>query len=556
MPGLIAQPLAAPDWQGDEGSPYVHWWRQVEFNADAAGSAGIGFLTFGQDSTGPAPGFAAHPGPGHRGHRRSLPIWKSALPAGSGARIADALAKQAAPAVLVVIDGDINPVHDRFRDAAAGPRILAHWLMEAPYQPGSARVPFGREIRRDEIAAATFGCTEDEALRRLGCHSLTEAFAPRGTAQLSAHGTHVLGLAGGTRTGDSDAALLRTAPILAVSLPSNRLLSVSGVFLEVFADQALAWVERRLDEMAGDDWPPVVINMSYGLAAGAKDGSGHLSRRILAFLTRHPSVQILMPAGNDGLAEGHCMLVAGGTHAMIGWIVSPSDPFSSHAEVWVNGNAPAIRLVLTSPDGDRLEMPAVAGNGRHAAVELVSARKLAVARIYPLGTGADENRRGYLICVAPTRRYGPDLSPAPAGIWTVELAGAGDATAAVHLQSERPLMPNSLAGHPGRLVQLSGQMAKPQRDGTLNALPVGSGAQIIDCLTASNGKVVTWSARGDRLAVPLIPDGFPVVGERSPSRPSLIAAGYRSGSTALVAGTSFACAAASRTALIAALTTP
>ena len=557
MPGLVAQPMAAPDAQGDEGSAYVHWWRQVEFNAASPEAAGIGFLTFGQDGTGPAPRFAAHPGPNHPGHRRTLPIWKSALlPTGSVGRLADPLAKLTAPAVLVVIDGDINPVHDRFRDGAGKPRILAHWLMEAAYQPGSSRVPFGREIRRAEIETATVGRTEDEALRHLGCHSLSDAFAPRGTAQLSAHGTHVLDLAGGTRTGDHDAALLRTAPVLAVSLPSNRLLSASGVFLEVFVDQALTWVEQRLDEMAGNDWPPVVINLSYGLAAGPKDGSGHLSRRILAFLTRHPSVQIFMPAGNDGLGEGHAMLVAGGDHGKIGWIVSPSDPYSSHAEVWVNGNAPAISLVLTSPDGDRLEMPGLAGAGPHRPVELVSGGGKPVARIYPLGHGITENRHGYLICVAPTRRYGAGLPAAPGGIWTIALSGAGDATAALHLQSERPLTPNSLAGHPGRLVQLSGQLAKPQRDGTLNALPVGSGAQIIDCLRASDGKVVGWSARGDRLAVPPIPDGFAVRGERSPARPNLLAAGYRSGSTALVEGTSFACAAAARTALMVALTAP
>ena len=557
MPGLVAQPVAAADWQGDEGSPYVRWWRQVEFNAGSPEAAGIGFLTFGQNDIGPAPHFAAHPGPDQHGHRRTLPIWKSALPpAGSPAGMADPLAKLAAPAVLVVIDGDINPVHDRFRDAAGAPRILAHWLMEAPYQQGATRVPFGREVRRTEIAAASLGRTEDEALRRLGCHSLSDAFAPRGTAQLSAHGTHVLDLAGGTRTGDADAALLRTAPILAVSLPSNRLLSASGVFLEVFVDQALTWVEQRLNDISGTDWPPVVINLSYGLAAGPKDGSGHLPRRILDFLTRHPSAQMFMPAGNDGLAEGHGMLVAGGDHGKIGWIVSPSDPYSSHAEVWVNGNAPAIGLVVTSPDGDRLEMTAAAGAGRHRPVELVSSGGKPVARIYPLGPGITENRRGYLICVAPTRRYSPVPATAPAGIWTIALSGAGDATAAVYLQSERPLTPNSLAGHPGRLVQLSGQLAKPQRDGTLNALPVGSGAQIIDCLRASDGKVVGWSARGDRLAVPPIPDGFAVIGERSPARPNLLAAGYRSGTTALVAGTSFASAAAARTALRVALAAP
>lgn len=556
MAGLVAQPLATPDWQGDEGSPYIHWWRQAEFNASAAGAAGIGFLTFGHDNSGPAPRFTAYPGPDPTGHRRTLPIWKSALPTGSNARVGDPLPRQTSPAVLVVIDGDINPVHDHFRDASGAPRILAHWLMEAPFIPGSDQVPFGREIRRDEIAAASLGCTEDEALRRLGCHSLSNAFSPRGTAQISAHGTHVLDLAGGTRTGDTDAALLRTAPILAVSLPSNRLLSASGVFLEVFVDQALAWVEQRMNELAGKDWPPVIINMSYGLAAGPKDGSGHLSRRILAFLTSHPLVQVLMPAGNDGLDEGHAMLVAGGNHAKIGWIVSPSDPYSSHAEIWVNGNAPAISLVLTSPDGEMLEMPAVADADPHRPVELVSKDKKPVARIYPLGPGITENRRGYLMCVGPTRRYDPGQPVAAGGIWTVELSGAGNASAALYLQSERPLTPNSLAGHPGRLVQLSGQMARPQRDGTLNALPVGSGAQIIDGLRGSDGKVVAWSARGDRRALPPIPDGFPVMAERSPARPHLLAAGYRSGTTALVEGTSFACAAAARSALIAALSSP
>jgi hypothetical protein len=571
--GLVLREPQPSLWPSDEASPYVDWWISVERDSGTREAGQRSPLTFSKRVEGA--GFELSPN-GSRGAKRQILMWNWALPKGDRRRrpsrtsvpsagFGKPLTKFATPprTVFVVIDTAINPLHDRFQGNDGRPRILAHWMMEGRFDPGSARVPFGCEARTEDLVAALDGRTEEMALRHLGAHSFDLAFAPRETAQLAAHGTHVLDLAAGTDPGDEgpEAKALRAVPILAVSLPSNRLLSPSGAFLEVFVDQALSWAEARLDELLGPDSSSrVVVNLSYGLSAGSKDGSDYLPRRIAEFRDKRSTACVTMPAGNDGLAQMHAILEACDGRRQVGWLVLPSDPFSAYAEVWTTGPPAGIGVEIEAPGGDVLPIPDLGQLKPGKALELARPKDQGgtpVARLYSLGGGDLEGRRGVLFCVAPTRRIRPGGAVAPAGFWALRLTGEQAPRtevhfrADVHLQSERPLTSGSLVGRPSRLVPVG--EVKPVREGTLNAVAVGSKARIIDATRASDECIVAWSSQGDTTYLPAFEADGTEEAERSPSRPGLLAAGYRSGTVATVQGTSFASALAARAALLSAM---
>lgn len=609
---ITSRPSTASRWPGAEGSPYVDWWTQSEYRSgirEIAAPELAGVFRFAEFYALPPATVAGamrfRPGTppvGARGTRRTMPMWPSSLPPETSddltgqpqdnpqdnrpslikvppSEFGDPLPAHAGlpPAVAVVIDTDINPLHERFLDAAGGPRVVAHWLTESAWR-SDRRVPFGREVRTAELHAALALGTEDEGLRALDVETFTRAYGPRGAAHPLAHGTHVMTLAAGTDPQDRSplAAALREVPILAVSLPSNRLLSASGVFLDVFVDQALEWVAGRLAEMFPQGVPPVVVNLSYGLAAGPKDGSGYLNDRIRSWLRALPQARLFIPAGNDGLTGGHAVLTCHDGRSAIGWMVPPADPLSTHAEVWFTRNDPETRLHLTPPGQDA---PITINLAPETVIDLVAGadpQAEPFGRVYVLPGKGTFKKAGCLVCLGPTRPRRPERPAAPAGLWQIAVSGRGDLRADVTLQSERGLTPHSRMSPPTRLLALSDGGAQPQRSGTLNDIGILTGATLVNgmdlaaqahldrfgpgtCHRAGAAQdpaplgeaLARWTSRGDPRAAPPTSDGMPFPADRSRALPGIPAPGYRSGSSSTVEGTSFSTALASRDALVA-----
>ena len=546
MPQFIARAYApGPNaWPAGIESAYVDWWLQVDRTGQAAeATAGLGFP---RQATTPMHGVKAGD-PVTDG--RFLPMWDVALNPKANVVLNDALAALVArpQAILVVIDTDINPLQERFRDSSGAPRILAHWLMEAPFLGKSKRVAFGRELRRDDFDSVKT-MDEDSALTELGCQNVVMANAPRGLALTDAHGTHVLDLAVGTDPDRADAAsrALRDVPILAVSLPSDRILSPSGVFLEVCLDLALGWVQQRLGELFPGpemDWPQVAVNLSYGLSAGSKEGSDKVPKRLAAFLGSHPKVKLFMPAGNDGKGKGRASLTTSAVETGIGWQVAADNPFSTYAEIWFQpGVMDDLTMTLVPPEGPGM---VIYPNAALTAQEIVATGSDdPVARAYAVGLGAG-GRRGLVLCVGPTASRRSNWISAPRGLWQVRIGPtASPVRVSVEAQSERSLRPSETGVRPSQLVSDHG--VDPDPRGTLNALAVGSGAVIVAGYRLSDKQPVDWASRGDLTQNPGFAPNVAFPADRSVTRIGLIAAGYRSGSSITVQGTSFATALATR----------
>lgn len=506
-------------------------------------------------------------------------------------------------AIVGVIDSAIALSHARFRRIDGGTRFLSAWLQGGSWRPGAA-VPFGRELFRTEIDRlmwrATLGGTVDEAAfdRAAG---LTQFDDPRGDRRLEnngTHGTHVADLAAGfdLRDGRLDEAR-RRLPIIAVGLPPRTSMGANGNFLEFFAIHAVEYIIDRADRIwqacgyGPDGGFPIVINLSYGLKAGPKDGHMLIEEVIRAATRRAEEtgrpIRIVLPAGNDLLAEGVAEfdVLEGGVS--LDWRIKPEDHTPNFAEIWSEvipgsrGSQPTHPLTArvapplgpTSPDS-----PGSAGQMTTLSDDADPDRPL--ARIYcrrhdngTPGSAASRpwHRLGYYLCTAPTLEL-DRIDGVPSGRWSINVAGGGRAYA--YVQSDQTLTFGSVTGllstfdHPdfdavderGRAIdvfdypydgsapELTDLPPPITRRGTMNAIANNAESRVIGSYRGSDGKPSVFSSAassepvGDGRAAPtaVLP------GEDGAARFGIIAAGSKSGSATAMQGTSFSTALATR----------
>lgn len=191
--------------------------------------------------------------------------------------------------IMGVIDVGIPLGHRRLRDADGTSRVLAAWQQlsseRTPY------MPFGREVLKGEIDDLIADCSgqshkgwlDEERFNQLtDVVDMHSHFGQREAARFTSHGAHVMDLAAGCDP-DEEPTFSKRVKIIAVNMPTIDVVGHSGEFLGGFA---LAGVERILtlaDAIwkksfgINDDQPPapcpcpIVINMSFGRQAGAKN---------------------------------------------------------------------------------------------------------------------------------------------------------------------------------------------------------------------------------------------------------------------------------------------
>ena len=385
-------------------------------------------------------------------------------------------------------------------------------------------------------------------------------------------------------------------------------MGANGNFLEFFAIHALEYIVDRADRIwqacgyGPEGGFPIVINLSYGLKAGPKDGH-MLIEEVIRAVERHAGetgrpVRVILPAGNDLLSEGvaEFELPEDGSVAL-DWRIRPEDHTPNFAEVWSDtipgGGRTArhpLKLCVAPPEGPA--SPAERGRaGQMTTLCDDAAPGVPLARIYcrrhddlpPGGAGKPTwHRLGYTLCTAPTLEV-DRLAGAPAGCWTLNLERSrhNSERAFAYVQSDQTLTFGSVTGllatfdHPdfksvdeaGRAIDafdyptdgsapVTTDLPPPiTRRGTLNAIGSHRESRVIGSYRATDGKPSTFSSAassrpvGDGRAAPtaLLP------GEEGAARFGLLAAGSKSGSAAAMQGTSFSTALATRAVALALL---
>ncbi len=603
-------------------TPYEHWWmrqdrtrrHEVAQLAGAGGPAEGPFVTI--RGLAPSDGEAQGAGPDDFFWH---PAWSrnpqgdapDALPADLSARIGPV----PADAVIVgIIDDAIALGHRRF-GIGAGPvphrsRFLAAWQQGAEYQTGAQ--PLGQVLLRPEIESLIAERSHGDWFDDVGFNRAVDparrpsvALSPgaRGLEQAAAHGTQVLDMACGEEPGSDEAQLLRR-PILAVNLPSRRILGLAGAFLEPYCVLAMQWIVAVADRLWAEQHPqagpggfPVVLNLSYGHQAGTKTGTSRIERAFRQLQKARPGgapLHLVMPTGNDNLARSNLRWrMEPGVGLDVPWRLGPEDQTSNFVEIWVDleagemagaGAGAPVAIAVTAP-----------GAAPDSPDALVAATyrddPTGTARVYcdlmSVGEAPALRRLRYVVATRPTLDPLEPGACARAGLWHIRLDWA-EGTAAprnvyVNIQIDIAPLPGgsvSRRGYfdspsyrthdpAGRLLDtyvypLTGQGAdnlEPadrfgpvQRKGSQNALGNHEAVLLIAGHRLCDGRPADVSAttyplsqqRGDGKA-PVAPQAaasFPV--DLSPGLTGLRAAGPRSGSTARLRGTSFAAPQATR----------
>lgn len=210
----------------------------------------------------------------------------------------------------------------------------------------------------------------------------------------------------------------------------------------------------------------VVINVSYGAAAGAHDGTSIIEEALTELATLRNRLHIVASAGNlhRSKTHAHIDLEQGESNHFV-WRVGPDNPAESFLEVWLphhylacdeskgaeplpEGSLKRFLIAIHAPSGQveqvcwgnvRLLREVGAGADTLAVAGVVFARRVVQGR----------NGTMVLLAVAPTRlatsgSVGPRL-PGPHGEWIVEVSylgspGDGEGKGAkvrVHAWSER-----------------------------------------------------------------------------------------------------------------------
>lgn len=522
-----------------------------------------------------------------------------------------ALKRSGPPVVVGIVDDGIAFAHSHFLSGdGVTTRMHAFWDQRDPVpitgSGGSSGtpVPYGIELRRHDINQLLnrhrhAGLVDEDALYA--------EVGQRQVLQRVRHGTHVLDVAAGSGPGESSDAV-----IVAVQLPATIAADSSGANLAPYLLDAVRYIVARADELAASlndkapgepaqlQFPPVVINLSYGLMGGPHDGSSLLELALADLVARREGrlslappqsgvtgganlnpgkapLAIVIAAGNSALERCHAQfdLPAQGTQ-QLKWRIPPDCRTTSYLEIWIPQGAD-VTVTVQPPAA----FPNLKGSVKRLAPPVhllqpgqgaLTSRLLASLSFVPgsgSSAGSSKPQAGsygvndmVLVAVAPTEGLDLGRAWAPPGVWTVEVLNSGTSLLSVHAWIRRNDSPFGwrTGGRQSRFEDAAYQIfddhgrlqeedpsSPPShilRKTTLNGIATGENVFVVGALRADTGKPTPYSAHGPALAGPGGARQGPEVSapaDRSPARPGVAGAGTRSGGSAVfLNGTSVA----------------
>jgi len=487
-------------------------------------------------------------------------------------------------AILGLIDDGIAFAHENFRTRdRKETRIEWLWLQSQEarsFPPSNLHVQLGTRLSKLHIDALLQAYDREQDLyRAAGALDMgTGKFQP--LAYRASHGTHVLDLMGGLEPAGSigtqveDADFEKRFPIFAVQLPPEATEDTSGETMGSYVLQAvrqlMVWADLKhiaATKAAIDsgesppDFNTLVINFSYGILAGPKDGQQLLEKLIDELIeARRNSGRktfVVLPSGNsyDSRTTAMMEIEKGGTQ-FVDWIVHPDDRTSSFLEIWTD--SADVSLSLFGPggaEGSALETNKGTHTDHKVNVLEVAGRPVAsiVDDLRPDG------RRRIFIAVGPTKLE--DNSPAaPSGAWRIQLSNAGEC-ADVSLYIQRDDTPagftqrgrQSYFEHPdafgrdpktGDYLNHGGPVTN---EGSLSAIATGAKTTVVGAATDA---LSNWGeSDGECRPSPYTSSGptpgreapdFAAIADTDVTMPGVLAAGTYSGSVVAISGTSVA----------------
>lgn len=492
-----------------------------------------------------------------------------------------------------VIDDVMGFANERFRSSANGTRIERYWMQGMPAISGG-RAVIGGEIDRAGIDALLQSVPEEaqvyDRMFQGGVYVMRRA--PRGElgltpyASLNArphgfsqtHGTQVLDLAAGWQMESAPV----DRPIMAVQLPQLATLETWGARLDLFILLGLQRLFHWADRWVEDGQlrrAPLVVNISYGVLAGPKDGSGlieaEIARLVAARNAEGVPTAVVLPAGNGFRDNCHAeMILPPGRAKEVTLRLLPDDQSVSFVEIWLTG-LERLRLSITPPQGarfDRLIQPNDAAYDwqGHLGAGLMQTMARIYVRPYPALPGATAARTRLTIAFLPSQNHEVPHQVVPAGAYQIQLANEGGRLLTAQIETQRDETPPSFPVW-GRQAYLDHAMAHGWDDETADYTaptepsPLTRTGTLSAYATAAVPGVVVVGAAFDRdsraTAAPYSASGptpgrarpdLAAVADESRAHPGVMAAATLSGGVTMFSGTSAAAPQVTR-ALVAAL---
>lgn len=148
------------------------------------------------------------------------------------------------------------------------------------------------------------------------------------------------------------------ADLVFVQFPENCIRDATGVWLKSYVLDGIRYILSFADPNHTDH---VIINLSYGPTTGPHDGTAELETALTALVAeynghhRKPKLEIILPAGNAYLSEGHVLFVNDNEEpgkVEWTWRLPPDNAVLCFAEIWMNdAGAQDVHVALTSPSG-------------------------------------------------------------------------------------------------------------------------------------------------------------------------------------------------------------
>ncbi|MEM7717648.1 MAG: hypothetical protein AAF222_00460 [Pseudomonadota bacterium] len=387
---------------------------------------------------------------------RLFQLLQDADAAVSGSSLGQEVSGKGPKRVAAIIDDGIPYLNRRFFDGSA-PRIQSLLLQTSGFLRHGALVQTGRvldaaQIVRHRVEADQAG--EQAVYRSVHRNDpLLAQGVPTGVRktveQAASHGAYMLDLMAGappeagTGTSENEKAL-RNVPILAAQLPPQSVDDTSGARLELPILSALRWVLANAARMRAEK---LVLNLSFGVSAGSKDGNGLMEtafeHHVVLAARAGIDMHLVLPFGNEFRSRGVQVskLASQDNKDMLKAasevVIGRADETSSFVEIRAKDlvDLPAdLALSIAGPGGTTSQFVTIP-KGESVAITL---NKRTVGRIFhvPARTyfGADPRAAFLLVALSPTaepRRqpfrsslvstYPSNLDLAGPGHWTIQL---------------------------------------------------------------------------------------------------------------------------------------
>jgi hypothetical protein len=420
-------------------------------------------------------------------------------------------------------------------------------------------------IKKAHTDARVAGGDEDWIYRNVGGLDLSkDGYKP--LARRRTHGTHVLDLA----AGELNASL---HPIIAVDLPEDAVGDPAGSTLAVQAAWGLIYALDRAESLRQpNEVLPVVANISYGPHEGPHDGTALFETFMDRLWTladgSDTPLEIVLAAGNFRQTRTHAQfsLAPAPAKTTLQWRLQPCSLSPSLMEIWVPpGSGQSVQVTLSPPVPTATLRPITVVASQPSDAVLAAGSSLYSAQHV---TSTVPN--GATVVVLAIARTAPD----PAGGWGSAVAPSGLWTVTVSSTSAVP----GVEAWIKRSDTLSGRRAKGRqsyfddpayprfapntrpydfdpptstsyvrRIQTLSGIATGDKTRIIGGFRDSDGYPARYSSHGMRRVGGVLkgPDWLECSEESDVLR-GLLAAGTRSGSVAVMNGTSVAAPQATR----------